>query len=246
MRLFIFIILFVVSTWGENRDVKILFSGIEKGVIDEFRTSYEDELYKVWGVDPNISFVSKRDVAIVRRTLFGGDATLVNSEFKSSLVSTNDLSASGGVKKILKDYHLDSVILVVPTVVEFSIKRVRRYIIGAETQSTLSIHFLFYDVANNRELYSSTISEILHKKEMPIFWQSPDRVTPLTATEKVDIYNKLIDGSVKKSYLILKEAIAEFEKNSSKSGDSSIVKEDSNTVKIDDTTVTDSIEELSK
>lgn len=182
---------------GETADTavarhRIFFMGVQTGDIPELRATLEDMVRTRWGSTENIDFVNPNISARVIRKLFYDGRIVIDPSF------FDELEKNG----------LQNTIVLLINIDEYSVKPVRRLIIGAGVEGKLKADFLFYDAATGRQLFAAKLSSVSLVKKTPIFWRSVSERVVISADDLKKINSDLLNDIVRQGFETMKIAVS--------------------------------------
>lgn len=171
---------------------RIFFTGIQTGDIPELRVTLENMIRTRWGRERNIDFISENTVAQINRKLF----------FDGKIVVDSALFAE------LEKHNLQNSIVLLISADEYSVKPVRRFMVGAGIEGKLRADFLFYDVASQRVLFAAKLSSTSLVKKPPVFWRSLQERVHISAEDLNRINTNLLNNIVEQGFETMKIAVS--------------------------------------
>lgn len=169
---------------------KIFYAGLNSNDLPLFRDDFEQQIYDMWGVETAVSFVSPTSVARVRERLFGESSFVMDSLCLATL-RKNDFGDA---------------IVVIPSVVEYSIKP-KRVGIVARIEGKLTLRYLFYDVASSSELMVVNVDAVSTIKKGLVLWYPLEHTTDISVEDLREIHRDLTKQVVREGYNVFRYTI---------------------------------------
>jgi hypothetical protein len=170
----------------------IFFAGVQTGDIPELRETLENAIRKQWSLESNTNFVNPSATARILRKLFNNGKIVIDSTFYTELA-----------KQALEN----SVILLID-VDNYSVKPVRRLLVGAGVEGKLKADFLFFDAASRKPLFAAKLSSTALVKKTPIWWRSLQERVTISAEDLRNINSDLLDDIIKQGFEAMKIAVS--------------------------------------
>jgi len=180
------------QTNGEKKVYTIFFAGVQVGQAPEIREKFADMIRTQLDRESNIDFVPKEISARICRKLFLDRKITINSTFFDEL----------------EKYELQNTIVLLVDIEEYSIKAVRRFVVGAGIEGKLKANFLFYDAAARRELFLAKASSVSVVKKGLVWWHSLETRVNISSSDIKEINSDLLKGVVEQGFDMLEIAIS--------------------------------------
>jgi len=176
----------------EKKVYRIFFAGIQVEQAPEIRDRFADMIRTQLDRESNIDFVPKEVSARICRKLFLDKKITVNSAFFEEL----------------EKYELQNTIVLLVDIEEYSIKAVRRLLIGAGVEGKLKANFLFYDAAARGELFLAKASSVSLVKKGLVWWHSLETRISVSSSDIKKINADLLKDVVEQGFDMLEIAIS--------------------------------------
>jgi len=224
------ILLTALSLWA--KDFTILYTELEDPAVQDFSARYDQRIRQVWGAESDISLLSKRIV----------DQMKHNSP-------TDEIRINDETRQYLSNRGVDSVLVVVPHLLDYSITMEKRRVVQGVAVGVLDIRFSIVDLATGQSLQTMIIESDTSLVLGNTMLRSAEKSVNISIMDREKIMTDLMNSSVEQSFemirLFLDTVIAneqeqdDEEKNTLTTGSTDSTIDDStemNSTTVDDTT----------
>lgn len=193
MKLLVAFLCLCLLAFSQERKT-ILFSGLQADELVEYTKTYSSKLKKVWGANPQITFVTESLVEKIKH------------RNKSDVVYPNPET-----NHYLERYGVDSVILVVPEVVHYSVEPRRKFgVKGAaisEASGKLIIRYSFYEMGSGQEISTDVIQSDTTMTLGVTMLRPVYKSTTVSAADKDAVTVELIQKNIRDSYPVVQHLL---------------------------------------
>lgn len=189
-RLMLVCLVLVVCSSAE----RLFFVGLGENELNDYRESFNERVYQVWGRDKQLLMLDKKTVEYLK------DKGTVDGKFQLSTDIMDYMLASG----------FEDVIVAIPSVVEYSFEPFRAGFLfwAVKYKGYLKVQYSFYDIKEKREIYITEISsETVEKVGNLAPWKDNMKEMNLSIEQRNRMNISLIDQSVYQSEKVLKEVL---------------------------------------
>ncbi len=199
------ILLFTVAL--SAREFTILYTELEDPSVQDFSARYDQRLREIWGAESDISLVSPRIIEQIK----------YNSP-------TDEIRINDETRNYLRNRGLDSLFVVVPHVLNFSITKRNRRVVQGIAVGELDIRFSIVNLTTGQSVQTMVIEADTSLVLGNTMLRSADKAANVSIMDREKITTDLMNSSVEQSF----EMIRLFCDNILAS-DSSVVENESDT-----------------
>jgi hypothetical protein len=157
------------------QNISIAFLGILPGGTPEFEKSFEVDLRERLSVLPDISLTDYNDIEYLKKK---------TGFIKSPVISRNFIETI---------YYIadDKTLLIWGKVNNFTCKPVRKWLIGAEIEGTLSFSLILYSLYFKNYMYLGDVESSSRIKKPPVFFQQIDKSVHVDVIDRIKLFKML-------------------------------------------------------
>ena len=172
-KLLIILIIMCQLLYAQN--ISIAFLGILPGGAPEFEKGFESNLRERLVVLSDISLTDYNDIEYIKKKTEFIKSPVISREFIETLYYISD----------------DKTLLVWGKINNFSCKPVRKWLIGAEIEGTLSVTLILYSLHFKNYMYLGDIESFSRIRKPPVFFQKIDKSVHIGAIDRIKLYKML-------------------------------------------------------
>lgn len=177
----------LIGILAHGQSVDITFFGIVPGGAPEFEKGFEKLLREQIAVTDGITMADYFDIQYLKKK-----TNFLNSPYISrSLIQT------------LLQISNEKALIVWGEITDYSIKTVRRWLIGAEVIGSLTLNLSMYSLAFHEFLYLGDIKCVTNLKKPPVFFRSTEKVTEINVSDRINLLENLQADAVQQSVSII-------------------------------------------
>ncbi|MGD9200632.1 MAG: hypothetical protein PVI26_03635 [Chitinispirillia bacterium] len=169
------VLLFIMGQFLYAQNISIAFLGILPGGTPEFEKSFEVDLRERLSVLPDISLTDYNDIEYLKKK---------TGFIKSPVISRNFIETI---------YYIadDKTLLIWGKVNNFTCKPVRKWLIGAEIEGTLSFSLILYSLYFKNYMYLGDVESSSRIKKPPVFFQQIDKSVHVDVIDRIKLFKML-------------------------------------------------------
>ncbi len=185
----LFLFLLCIGAYSQN--VTVVFLGILPGGAPEFEKKFSDLLREQITVVPEVTIADYDETRrLKKRTDFNNSPVLTRSFIEKLMLVASEKT-----------------LVVWGDIADFSIKPVRRWLIGAEAVGNITISLTMYSLDFREVAFIGDLSCETRIPKSPVFFRSVDKVTHITAADRTAIIKELQKQAVRKSTDLIKSVV---------------------------------------
>lgn len=177
----------------------VVLSELKHPDVAEFSGRYNAKIREVWGIDSDITLVSKQVVDQI--------------EYKHP---ADGVGPNKSTSDFLKRYSVTSGVVAVLQLQEFFVVTRRKPgvfgVLSGEAHGVLTIRFSYFDLASGREIQTSVVEASADRK-LGKAWRAVDKTVNMSAVDRDIIINDLIEESIEKSYKSFRRVVTAWREN---------------------------------
>lgn len=173
------------------QNISIVYMGIVPGGAPEFEERFDSRLREQIAVIPGMNLADYNDTEYLKKKTDFVDSPVLSRSFIESLM----LIAS------------DKTVVVWGKVSDFSIKPVRRWLLGAEAVGSLTLVLTIYSLGFHEYAYLGDVTCKASVPKPPPFFRSVNKVTHITASDRAAIIKELQKQAAEKFSDIVSDVI---------------------------------------
>lgn len=186
-----FLWIFFISSVVFAQNITIVYMGIVPGGAPEFEERFGDRFREQIAVIPGIDLADYHDTEYLKKKTDFYDSPVLSRSFIESLMQISN----------------DKTIVVWGMVSDFSIKPVRRWLLGAEALGSLTLVLTMYSLGFHEYAFLGDVKCEASVPKPPPFFRSVDKVTHITASDRTDIITELQKQAADKSSDIISDMV---------------------------------------
>lgn len=203
MRRILFFVLVFIQLLSASQNM-VVVGGLKHPDVSEFSERYNQKLREVWGIDSDISLVSKNII------------DQIEYKYPEEGVGPNEVT-----QKHLERYSVSSAVVAVLQLQEFFIETRRKPgvfgVFSGEAHGVLVIRFSYFDLATGDEIQTFVV-EVSADKKLGTALRPVEKTVNMSALDRDMIIKELIDKSIEKSYRSFRRVMTTWGERVTESG----------------------------